>query len=103
MSVFSRARALTRPLVALCVAMLVAVPLALAGAARPAAAFGASGHHLYLLGDSVMVGTAPAIAGALPEWSTTVDANVGLSTLAAAGIARGRGPIPGDVCIVELG
>lgn len=103
MSIFSRPRAAARPVVALCVAMLVAVPLALAAPARPAAAFGGSGHHLYLLGDSVMVGTAPAIAGALPDWSTTLDAKVGLSTLAAAGFARARGPIPGDVCIVELG
>ena len=55
MSLFFRLRATARPLVALYVAMLVAVPLALALAApaRPAAAFGGSGHHLYLLGDSV--------------------------------------------------
>jgi hypothetical protein len=103
MSLFSRPRAAARPFVALCAAVLVAVPLALATPARPAAAFGGGGHHLYLLGDSVMVGTAPAIAGALPDWSTTVNAKVGLSTLAGAGIARGRGPIPGDVCVVELG
>ncbi len=103
MSISFRRRGLARPFLALCVALLVAVSLTLAGNARTAAAFGSDGHHLYLLGDSVMVGTAPAIAGALPEWSATVDAKVGLSTLAAAGIARGRGPAPGDVCIVELG
>ncbi len=103
MSPFSRPLVAARPIVALCVTLLVAFAALLAGPVQPAAAFGVGGHHLYLLGDSVMVGSAPAIAGALPGWSTTVDAKVGLSTLAGAGIARGRGAVPGDVCVVDLG
>ena len=58
-----------------------------------------------VLGDSIALGAEPAIVEALPEWSTTIDAEIGRGSeagvpIAAAIAASGADP---SVVVVELG
>ena len=55
----------------------------------------------YVLGDSIALGAADAIADALPEWSTTIDAEIGRTTDEAVAAAETTGSA--SAVVIELG
>jgi hypothetical protein len=56
-----------------------------------------------LIGDSIMDGASDAIAASLPDWSLTIDAEVGRSSSGGVTIAESLVPPVPDVVVVELG
>jgi len=58
---------------------------------------------VFLLGDSIMVGSERIVRSALVGWSPTFDAVVGRSTAGGVAVAARRGPRLADAAVVELG
>ena len=84
--------------------LLVAAGL-LAGRPSPARAQVPPGidPRLFVIGDSVLLGAQPAIVARFTGWTVTVDAEEGLSTLAAPSIVDANRAAIGEVVIVALG
>jgi hypothetical protein len=58
---------------------------------------------VFLLGDSIMLGSERVVGTALAGWSPTFDAVVGRSTAGGVAVVAGRGPRLADAAVVELG
>jgi hypothetical protein len=56
-----------------------------------------------LIGDSILDGATDAVTTALPDWSLTIDAEVGRSSSGGVTIAESILPPVPDVVVVELG
>lgn len=56
-----------------------------------------------LIGDSILDGAVETLAARLPEWSMTVDAEIGRSTSGAVSVAEAAAPMPDDLVVIELG
>lgn len=70
--------------------------------ALPAASAITDPPQVFMLGDSILDGGAPALVASLPDWTLEVDASNGRGTASGAAIAEGRAP-PEQVVVVELG
>jgi hypothetical protein len=71
-----------------------------AGWTEPASA---AAPRLFVVGDSVMLGAAPAIHGAFPGWSVSIEGHQGIFTSDAAELAWSHRNEIGDVAIVGTG
>jgi hypothetical protein len=71
--------------------------------ADPVAANSQPDHRIYMVADSVALGAAPAIHGALAGWQVTIEGHQGIFTNDAAELAWSHRDEIGDIAVVATG
>lgn len=56
-----------------------------------------------LIGDSILEGASTALRERLPDWTLTIDAEVGRSSVAGAPVAESLASLDVDLVVIELG
>src|SRR5439155_1987179 len=71
--------------------------------ASPSPVGPATGPHVYLMGDSVLLAAQVPIEAALPDWNVAFDAVVGRTTPEGVAIAQGQTPFVHGTVVIHLG